>query len=37
MSEEYRNRLKGLLMSLFQFDSEDLDFDYKIINRRRII
>ncbi len=32
MSEEYKNRLKGLLRSLFQFDSADLDFGiYRII------
>ncbi len=36
MSEEYKNRLKGLLRSLFQFDSADLDFGiYRIMNKKR--
>jgi adenine-specific DNA-methyltransferase len=36
MSEEYINRLKGLLRSLFQFDSADLDFGiYRIMNKKR--
>lgn len=32
MSEEYKNMLKGLLRSLFQFDS-DIDFEYKSVSR----
>lgn len=36
MSEEYKTRLKGLLRSLFQFDSADLDFGiYRIMNKKR--
>jgi adenine-specific DNA-methyltransferase len=36
MSEEYKNRLKLLLRSLFQFDSADLDFGiYRIMNKKR--
>lgn len=36
MSEEYKDRLKGLLRNLFQFDSADLDFGiYRIMNKKR--
>lgn len=36
MSEEYKNRLKGLLKSLFQFESAELDFGiYRIMNKKR--
>ena len=36
MSDEYENKLKGLLRKLFQFDEADLDFGiYRIMNRKR--
>jgi adenine-specific DNA-methyltransferase len=35
MGEDYRRKLQGLLRTLFQFDSADLDFGiYRIINRK---